>query len=375
MREPICQERYGKGQHLAEDGRDRHAHSIIRHAAEVGRIPALRSDYQFAFPKRNRRTLPARTALPRVPLRLCHPLNVPNGERIARFIEPMLLLRTDKLPEGDGWRYEVKFDGYRALAIKSGGSVRLRSRNDKDFTKRYPGVVAALCGLPDETVIDGEVVALDAAGKPAFQLLQNGGTNVHFYAFDVLILSGKDVTDEPLVKRRELLENHVLPGIPAPGAMFPGAGGEPIGPHSVHPSAGPRRAGGQACQQPIRIGTAFGRLDEDARELVPGIHHRWILHRRQHLRRCDSRARGGRQAGVRRADTERVHAGITGRITAQNEATGGQRMPVLQFAGIKAGQVGRRADGGQDEGLPMAAPGIDRAIRVPGMDRGSAFEA
>jgi bifunctional non-homologous end joining protein LigD len=133
----------------------------------------------------------------------------------------MLLLPTDKLPGGDGWQYEVKFDGYRALAIKSGGAVRLRSRNDKDFTKRYPGVVAALSGLPDETVIDGEVVALDAAGKPTFQLLQNGGTNVHFYAFDVLMLSGKDVTDELLVKRRELLENHVLPGIPQPVRCSP----------------------------------------------------------------------------------------------------------------------------------------------------------
>lgn len=86
---------------------------------------------------------------------------------------------------GAGWQYEVKFDGYRALAIKSGGRVQLRSRNNKDFTKRYPGVVAALGGLPDETVIDGEVVALDAAGKPVFSLLQNGGTNVHFYVFDL----------------------------------------------------------------------------------------------------------------------------------------------------------------------------------------------
>ncbi len=53
----------------------------------------------------------------------------------------MLLLRTNKLPEGDGWQYEVKLEGYRALAIKSGGQVRLRSHNDKDFTKRYHGVV------------------------------------------------------------------------------------------------------------------------------------------------------------------------------------------------------------------------------------------
>jgi bifunctional non-homologous end joining protein LigD len=133
----------------------------------------------------------------------------------------MLLLRTDKLPEGDGWLYEVKFDGYRTLAIKSGGQVRLRSRNDKDFTKRYPGVVAALAGLPDETVIDGEVVALDATGKPVFSLLQDGSTNVHFYAFDVLVLSGQDVTGEPLVKRRDLLENHILPKLPEPVRCSP----------------------------------------------------------------------------------------------------------------------------------------------------------
>ena len=151
----------------------------------------------------------------------CHPLNVPSAERTARFIEPMLLLQTDKLPEGDSWRYEVKFDGYRALAIKSGGQVRLRSRNDKDFTKRYPGVVAALRELPDETVSDGEIVALDASGKPAFSLLQNGATDVHFYAFDVLILSGRDVTGEPLVKRRDLLENHVLPNLPEPVRCSP----------------------------------------------------------------------------------------------------------------------------------------------------------
>ena len=128
----------------------------------------------------------------------------------------MLLLRTDKLPEGDGWLYEVKFDGYRALAIKSGGQVGLRSRNDKDFTKRYPAVVAALRALPDETVIDGEVVALDATGKPVFSLLQDGGSNVHYYVFDVQMLGGRDVTGEPLLKRRNLLEREVLPKLSEP---------------------------------------------------------------------------------------------------------------------------------------------------------------
>ena len=73
----------------------------------------------------------------------------------------MLLLRTDRLPEGATWQYEIKLDGYRAIAFKSGGSVQLRSRNDKEFGGKYPAIVKALAAMPDETVIDGEVVALD----------------------------------------------------------------------------------------------------------------------------------------------------------------------------------------------------------------------
>jgi DNA ligase D-like protein (predicted ligase) len=136
----------------------------------------------------------------------------------ARFIEPMLLLRTDKLPEGPGWIHEVKLDGYRALAIKSGGEFQLRSRNDNDFAARYPGIANALRALPDETVIDGEVVALDEEGKPSFNALQNHGSGAapHFYIFDLLILAGKDVMGEPLTKRRELLEKRILPKLSEP---------------------------------------------------------------------------------------------------------------------------------------------------------------
>jgi ATP-dependent DNA ligase len=89
--------------------------------------------------------------------------------------------------------------------------VRLRSRNDKDFNVRYPVIAKALASMPDDTVIDGEVVALDRDGKPSFNLLQNygsAGAPVHFFIFDVLILKGKDVMGEPLIRRRELLEKH-----------------------------------------------------------------------------------------------------------------------------------------------------------------------
>src|SRR5579863_3654636 len=136
----------------------------------------------------------------------------------ATFIAPMLLLRTEKLPEGSQWQVELKLDGYRALAIKSGGKVQLRSRNDNDFNSRYPGIVKALASMPDETVIDGEVVALDQDGRPSFNALQNHGSAgvLHFFIFDLLMLQGHDVMAEPLVKRRELIEKHVLPKLAEP---------------------------------------------------------------------------------------------------------------------------------------------------------------
>jgi DNA ligase D-like protein (predicted ligase) len=137
----------------------------------------------------------------------------------ARFIEPMLLLRTEKLPEGPDWQVELKLDGYRSLAIKSGGKIHLRSRNDNDFNARYPGIVKALAKMPDDTVIDGEVVALDEEGRPSFNTLQNfgsAGAPLHFFIFDLLILEGRDVMSEPVTKRRELIEKRVLPKLAEP---------------------------------------------------------------------------------------------------------------------------------------------------------------
>lgn len=137
----------------------------------------------------------------------------------AHFVEPMLLFRTDRLPEGAQWLYELKFDGYRAEAIKTGGAVQLRSRNDNDFNSRYPMIVNALAPLPDETVVDGEVVALDENGKPSFNTLQNygsSGASLYYFIFDLLILRGDDLTAEPLMKRREILERKILPEMDEP---------------------------------------------------------------------------------------------------------------------------------------------------------------
>jgi DNA ligase D-like protein (predicted ligase) len=137
----------------------------------------------------------------------------------AEFIEPMLLIRTEALPESAGWLYELKLDGYRALGIKSAGRVQLRSRNDKDFTLRYPAIAKALSSLPGDTVIDGEVVALDEPGRPSFNILQNYGSSkgpILYYVFDVLVLGGRDVTGLPLSARRDLLDRHILSKLSEP---------------------------------------------------------------------------------------------------------------------------------------------------------------
>lgn len=115
----------------------------------------------------------------------------------AGFIPPMLLLKTDTLPQGDSWTYQLKLDGYRAVAFKTGRKLHLRSRNNKDFSTRYPSVVRGLAKLPDATVIDGEVVAFDEEGRPSFNALQNFGSSpapVVYYVFDLMVLGGAGIS-------------------------------------------------------------------------------------------------------------------------------------------------------------------------------------
>ena len=85
----------------------------------------------------------------------------------------MECLSVAKLPEGSQWVWEIKLDGYRALAVKSRSAVTLYSRNRKILNKSFPYIVEPLRDLPNGTVVDGEIVALDNNGRPDFNLLQN----------------------------------------------------------------------------------------------------------------------------------------------------------------------------------------------------------
>jgi len=138
------------------------------------------------------------------------------GARLAKkkriepqFIEPMNCKAVTKLPEDGKWTFEIKFDGYRCLAVKNVTEVTLFSRNENVLNKRFPNVVEALRAVRGEFALDGEIVALDEQGRPSFQLLQNSRSRpleVFFYAFDLLNDNGEDLQQLPIDQRRAALQ-------------------------------------------------------------------------------------------------------------------------------------------------------------------------
>lgn len=128
------------------------------------------------------------------------------------FVSPQLATLVDKPPEGEQWLHELKFDGYRMLCHVGRGQVRFWSRNQKDWTEKFPNLVKALKTFPAATaILDGEVVIVDTAGRSSFQDLQqsmrkSGTAAFVFQIFDVLYLDGYDLMAAPLVQRKQVLE-------------------------------------------------------------------------------------------------------------------------------------------------------------------------
>ena len=123
----------------------------------------------------------------------------------------MLATRVSKLPIGPAWQYEVKWDGYRILAVKNKSTVQLFSRRGSSYTDKFKSVTKTLAGIHARTaVLDGEVVAIDSQGQPSFQVLQNRGKlptgyQLVYYVFDILFLDGRDLKQNPLAERRATL--------------------------------------------------------------------------------------------------------------------------------------------------------------------------
>jgi len=131
----------------------------------------------------------------------------------ASFIEPMECLSVSKLPDDANWLWQIKLDGYRAVAVRSRTGVALFSRRRRSLNRQFPYIVEALADLPEETVVDGEVVAIDDSGRPDFNLLQNfraEASRIHYYVFDLLCWKGRDLTRLPLIERWALLKSLVV---------------------------------------------------------------------------------------------------------------------------------------------------------------------
>ena len=132
-----------------------------------------------------------------------------------RSYAPMLATLTEELPRGDGWLFEPKWDGYRAIGYVRAGETELRSRRGNDLTGRFPSVAKELVKAlrSPEAVVDGEVCALDERGRPSFSAMQQGkpGTALVYELFDVLELDGEPLVGLPLSERRERLEELVIP--------------------------------------------------------------------------------------------------------------------------------------------------------------------
>jgi bifunctional non-homologous end joining protein LigD len=152
--------------------------------------------------------------------------NAPRARVEARSVELMLADTAEEAFTRDGWLFELKLDGYRLLAAKSGGEALLLTRNGNDYTAVFPEIARAVKALPlDDCIVDGEVVVLDPQGKPSFSRLQQRGRissaidvrraavelPATLFVFDLLACEGFDLRGLPLAKRKALLMDAIPP--------------------------------------------------------------------------------------------------------------------------------------------------------------------
>jgi bifunctional non-homologous end joining protein LigD len=139
----------------------------------------------------------------------------PNKEKFTNFITPMLAKLDDTPFDNKEWLFEIKWDGYRAVAEINKGHVKLYSRNGLSFARLYPRVVQALMQIKDEAVLDGEIVVLNENQKPDFQKLQQYDMHpslpILYYVFDCISYRGKSIAHLPLTERKKIARKIIPP--------------------------------------------------------------------------------------------------------------------------------------------------------------------
>ena len=177
-----------------------------------------------------------------------------------------------------GWLFEIKWDGYRAVAEIEANQVRLYSRNQLSLEGRFAPLLPALQRFGHDAVVDGEVLVLDESGKPRFQLLQDYQKSRHgqlvYCVFDLLYLAGHDLRKLPLVRRKGILKQ-VLPSDPQ--LIF----SDHVEEHgkeffNLVTLTGPRGHAGQRCFEPVSHRTEKRLLAQNQKRTAPGGSHRRV---------------------------------------------------------------------------------------------------
>lgn len=185
---------------------------------------------------------------------------------MPEFIPPELCTLVERPPAGTGWVHEIKFDGYRMQLRVADGEAELRTRTGLDWTEKFGAIARKAKSLPD-SIIDGEIVALDSHGAPDFSALQaalsDGDTdNLVFFAFDMLFADGADLRALPLGERKAQLEKTLKAArLPANGAVR----------FVAHVEAGGREVLESACRLSLE-GIVSKKLDAPYRS---GRSHAW----------------------------------------------------------------------------------------------------
>ena len=201
-------------------------HSRTRETRVKHRCSPEKSASSAQDSKRDQKTRPKSTRNPPCPLCLAvKALQGPVKRPMPTAIHPMLAESIEKPFDGEDWLFEIKWDGYRAIAFIENGKVRLVSRNQNDLTARYPELKDMAQFIKAKTaILDGEVVALDEEGQASFSLMQqrtgfrpdgkraaaNADVPVLYYAFDLLYLDGYDWRRVPLEERKRKLASLIL---------------------------------------------------------------------------------------------------------------------------------------------------------------------
>jgi bifunctional non-homologous end joining protein LigD len=131
-------------------------------------------------------------------------------------LRPMLATLVDKAFDSEEWIFEIKWDGYRAIAECNFNTVELYSRNNLSFNKNFPEIVDSLRNLGIQAILDGEIVVVNEQGMARFDLIQNyhrNAGNIIYYVFDIIYYNGYDLSNLPLTERKEILKK-ILPDLP-----------------------------------------------------------------------------------------------------------------------------------------------------------------